>query len=107
MNAFTINNKVYNAKPFDFNTVCDLEDMGIELDKLQEKPMSAARAYFALCTGRGKDFAGAELNAHIVNGGDFKNLIQIMNAELEKSDFFQALHQREEENAQTETEKQK
>ena len=25
---FTINDKRYQAKPFDFNTVCDLEDNG-------------------------------------------------------------------------------
>ncbi len=31
MNTFTINEKEYKAKPFDFEMVCDLEDMGIEI----------------------------------------------------------------------------
>ena len=29
MKNFTINRKVYKAKEFDFNLVCDLEDEGI------------------------------------------------------------------------------
>ena len=30
---FTLNNRRYEAKEFDFNTVCDLSELGIDFDK--------------------------------------------------------------------------
>ena len=91
MKRFEINGKEYIAKAFDFNLVCDLEDMGISVSTAQDKPMSTARAYFALCTGRGKVYAGQELEAHIANGGDFNEIMEVMSEEMEKSDFFRSL----------------
>ena len=38
MRTFTVNEKSYKAKDFDFNLVCDLEDMGISLDQIKKKP---------------------------------------------------------------------
>ena len=49
MKNFTINRKVYKAKEFDFNLVCDLEDEGISLEVMQDKPMSMMIAYFGIC----------------------------------------------------------
>lgn len=34
MNTFTINEKEYKARAFDFELVCDLEDMGIEISEI-------------------------------------------------------------------------
>lgn len=91
MNTFTINGTEYKAKPFDFNLVCDLEDMGISLEEMGNKRMSMVRAYFAICAGKGSEFAGKELNSHFVNGGKFDNIVEAMNKEMEISDFFQTL----------------
>lgn len=96
MKTFTINGNEYVAKKFDFNLICDLEDMGISLSEASVKPMATARAYFAVCTGRGKEFAGAELEAHVVNGGDFNDLVVAMTEEMEQSDFFRNLSKRTE-----------
>ena len=52
---FTINGQKYRAKEFDFNTVCDLEDNGVSLQDMTKKPMSMARAYFALCLNGDKE----------------------------------------------------
>lgn len=107
MNKFTINGTEYKAKPFDFNLVCDLEDMGISLKQAGSKPMSMARAYFGLCAEKGKEFAGKEMEAHIIGGGKFDDIIAAMSAEMEKSDFFQSLNKGAEtedaENQETET----
>lgn len=92
--TFTINNVVYTAKEFDFNTVCDLEESGVSLEEMQKKPTSAVRAYFALCTGGSIDDAGRELQEHIINGGTLNELTQAMVAEMNESDFFQALSKR-------------
>ena len=91
MKTFTVNGKEYRAKAFDFNLMCDFEDMGISLADMTSKPMAVIRAYFALCTGKGREFAGKEMEQHIINGGSFEDVVSAMNAEMEKSDFFRHL----------------
>ena len=108
MRTFTINGKLYKAKPFDFNTVCDLEDNGVSLAEMTKKPMSMARAYFALCFNGSKEDAGKEIQEHIKNKGNFNDLYAVMGEEMNESDFFQALKQDEtEETPETETKKSK
>ncbi len=99
MNTFTVNGKEYKAKPFDFNLVCDLEDMGIPLEQAGNKPMSMVRAYFGLCSGKNKEFAGKEMEEHIIGGGTFDGIMSAMSEEMEKSDFFRNLNKK----AETET----
>ena len=94
--TFTVNNKVYTAKPFDFNMICDLEDMGISLQEVSNKPMSVVRAYFSMCMGKGKDVAGKEMEQHIISGGTFDDIMSAMSDEMEKSDFFRALDKKTE-----------
>ena len=97
MRTFTINGKRYNAKPFDFNTVCDLEDNGVPLQEMRNKPMSMVRAYFALCYNGSKEDAGAEIQAHVIGGGNFNDLYKVMGDEMNDSDFFQALSKAQDE----------
>lgn len=92
MKTFTVNEKEYKAKPFDFNLICDLEDMGVPMEEMKRKSMSTIRGYFGICAELGRGAAGAELQAHIINGGDFTDLLKAMSEEMEKSDFFRALN---------------
>lgn len=92
MNTFTVNGKEYKAKAFDFNLICDLEDMGISLEQAGNKPMSMVRAYFGLCAEKGIKFAGKEMEAHIIGGGTFDDIMAAMSDEMEKSDFFHNLN---------------
>lgn len=96
MRTFTVNGKEYKAKAFDFNLICDLEDMGISLQEAGNKPMSMVRAYFGLCAGKGKEYAGKEMEAHIIGGGSFEDIMNVMSDEMEKSDFFRNLNQKAE-----------
>ena len=96
MNKFTVNGKEYKAKAFDFNLVCDLEDMGVAMAEAAQKPMSMVRAYFALCANQSKDFAGKEMEQHLINGGNFEDIMNVMSDEMEKSDFFRNLNKTEE-----------
>ena len=98
MKSFEINGVKYAPKPFTYNTICDLEDMGVSLQDMQNKPMSVVRAYFAICTGKGAEFAGQQIEEHVIKGGDFNAVLEAMNEEMEKSDFFQALSNRTESN---------
>lgn len=96
MNTFIVNGVTYTAKPFDFNMVCDLEDMGISMQDAENKPMSLVRAYFALCIGKGNIYAGKEMESHIINGGDFTDVMNAMSKEMAESDFFRNLNKNEE-----------
>ena len=48
-NTFVVNGVTYVAKPFDFDMVCELEDMGVTFERIDKMPMSLIRAYFAIC----------------------------------------------------------
>lgn len=103
MRTFTINGKEYKARPFDFGLICDLEDYGIGMDTLFNRGASLIRAYFAICAGRSKEYANAELQAHIVNKGTFTELNEVMRVELEEADFFRAMQEQEVEATTTES----
>lgn len=93
----TINGKTYPAKEITFNTVCEFEDMGVKLSELEKKSTMLLRAYAAVCMGCDANAAGAELGAHIMGGGDLKDIAEALNKAIEESDFFQALAKRAEE----------
>jgi hypothetical protein len=90
-NTFTVNNKEYEAKAFDFNMVCDLEDMGVPMQDLGNKQTKAIRSYFAICGNMTAEEAGKEINEHIINGGDMGSIATAFGKELDKSDFFRTL----------------
>lgn len=91
MNTFVINGKEYKARAFDFNLLCELEDMGIALQEAAGKPMSMVRAYFAACGEMSREAAGKELEAHIAKGESLEAVMKVMSVEMERSDFFHSL----------------
>lgn len=91
MKTFEVNGKQYKGKEFDFNLVCDLEDMGVSIDDMQKKNLSLIRGYFGLCAGLDAERAGSELQAHLISGKRFESLTDVMSDAMEKSDFFRAL----------------
>lgn len=95
MNTFNVNGKEYVAKAFDFNLICDLEDMGIPLEEMSNKPMSMVRAYLSKCGGFSLNVAGEEIGRHIVNGGQFDEILDAMQKEMNDSDFFRSLNKTE------------
>lgn len=99
MNTFKINGIEYKAKPFDFNLVCDLEDMGISLNNMAERNTSLIRAYFGICSGLSKEKAGKEIEQQFIKYGELNEISEALNKEMEVSDFFRSLIER----AKTET----
>ena len=91
MNKFEINGKEYTAKAFGFNLMCDLEDMGVPMQRAGEKNFKFMRSYFSLCSGLSEEEAGQEMEMHIINGGTFEKLSDALSDEMDKSDFFRAL----------------
>ena len=96
MKKIIVNGKEYVAKEFTFNLICDLEEMGYDMDSIGNKPMSVIRAYFALCAGVTMDVAGKEIEKHLIGGGDMGVISEAMQEQMENSDFFRNLTQTEE-----------
>ena len=88
---FCLNDKKYEAKEFDFNFICDLEEAGISLTDAQKMPFAMIRAYVAQCMGTDKATAAKEMQAHMVAGGNFNEIINVMAEKMQDSDFFRAL----------------
>lgn len=99
MKTFKVNGITYVAKEFGFGMVCDLEEMGVTLEKVQKMPMSAVRAYFAICANLDKDTAAKQIEDHVKNGGDLSTIATSMGEMLEESDFFRALNKNVDEEA--------
>ena len=90
-NTFVLNGVTYVAKPFDFDMVCELEDMGVTFERIDKMPMSLIRAYFAICANTDKEQAAALIQNHMVKGGKLDDVTAVMSKEMENSDFFRAL----------------
>ena len=85
---FELNGKKVTAKEFDYNLMCDMEEMGFDIDDFGTKPMSALRGYVALCKGCSLEKAGDELTDFVANGGDMEDLTKVMLDKLENARFF-------------------
>ena len=105
-NTFVVNGVTYVAKPFDFDMVCELEEMGVSFERITNMPMSLIRAYFAICAEADKEQASALLQNHMIHGGKLDDVTNAMSKEMEESDFFRALQQTEEK-ASTESKRKK
>ena len=90
--VFTVNGKTYTAKEFDFNFLCDLENMGLSLDDIDKKPMSMVRAYLAFSANISNDAAGKEIEGHLEKGGKFNDVVETMAAQMQDSGFFRSLN---------------
>ena len=95
-NMFTVNKVSYIAKPFDFDMICELEDMGVTFERIDKMPMSLIRAYFAVCAGVSKEQAALFIQQHLVGGGKLEDITEPMAKEMNDSDFFRALAEKEE-----------
>lgn len=73
-----------------FNTICQLEDMGVSLGE-DRKTMSMLRGFVAIGLGISPDEAGTEIEKFVEDGGDITELVKVMSDAMENSGFFQSL----------------
>ena len=85
---FKLNGKEVTAREFDYNLMCDMEDIGFNIDDIAEKPLSALRGYVALCKNCKLETAGKEISEHMANGGAVDEILDVMTEKLNNSDFF-------------------
>lgn len=99
--TITINNRVYKAKEFDFNFLCELGENGIGIEDIDKKILPTIRLYVAYCMGTDVEAAGTEINLHIVNGGQLEDIMNVFTEKAEDSDFFRALNKSSEKKTAT------
>ena len=73
-----------------FNTICQLEDIGVSLGE-DRKTMSMLRGFVAIGLGISPDEAGEEIEKFIEDGGDITELVKAMSDAMENSGLFQSL----------------
>lgn len=91
---FTVNGTEYEGAKYDYNTHCDLSEMGVNALEIRKKPESVARAYFAISSGLSTQEAGEEIEKHIIGGGDLSGIIIALLQEMDQSDFFRSITKR-------------
>ena len=100
-NRFVVDKVSYTAKPFDFEMVCELEDMGVTFERIEKMPMSLIRAYFAICAGVSKEEASDIIQRHLMSGGKMDDISEPMAKEMNDSDFFRAISENKEQETST------
>lgn len=86
-----INGRVIAARELDFNFLCELGENDIDITDMGNKVIPAVRVYVAYCMGVGVDIAGAEINSHVINGGNLNEIIDVFSKKASESDFFRSL----------------
>ena len=95
-----INEKNYTMPELNFNTMCQLEDMGISMTEMDKRVLTTVRGFLALAMDGDYEKAGKELQRHLENGGSMDHVVQEINQAMEESGFFQALNGRKPKPAQ-------
>lgn len=96
-----INGRTYTARELDFNFLCELGENDIDITDMGKKVIPAVRVYVAYCMGVGTDVAGAEINQHVIKGGNLNDIIEVFTEKASESDFFQALGENSENSEKT------
>ncbi len=87
-----INGKTYKTPELNFNSMCDLEDMGIQIKDMGKKPLTTIRGFLALALNGDSELAGQEIAEHLTKGGKLDDLSEELNKAVSESDFFRALN---------------
>lgn len=86
--TITINSKEYKIPEFNFGTLCELEDLGVNFNDIQNKSFNLIRSLVAYVTDKSLKNAGNEIEEHIANGGGFEDFLPLVEA-VTNSSFFQ------------------
>lgn len=90
---FKLNGKEIIAKPFSVNVMCDFEESGISIDKMQTMHISFIRAYLSVCLGCSVEQAGDELENHLLADGTLDDIMEVVGEMMKQSGFFRQASQ--------------
>lgn len=90
-NKITLNGKEYKIKDVDFDGMCELEELGLSLTTVKNKPLTAFRALVSYYCDLPLDEAAKEIEEHLKNGGDFTKIYSDLVERLSESGFFRLI----------------
>lgn len=85
-----VNGRSYLIPELTFNSMCQLEEMGVSLLDRNNNPLSTIRGFVALAVGD-METAGIELQEHILKGENVEYIMDKLDEALKNSRFFQAM----------------
>lgn len=88
-----INEKNYTLPELNFNAMCRLEEMGINLADMDKKVLTTVRGFLALAMDGDFVTAGKELEIHLAKGGNLDQMVREISKAVENSGFFRGLSQ--------------
>jgi sporulation-control protein spo0M len=83
-----INGEEYTAPELNFTTMRKMENFGVTLNTIDDKPLNFLGAYVAIAIGSDLKAADEKIDAHINAGGTIDELSKDMKEAIEKSGFF-------------------
>lgn len=95
-NIIEINGNKYDMPEIDFNAVCDLADIGVDIldmKKASKKPFATARAIVAWVIDTDTETAGMEIQKDLLSGGSLEKIFSAFMKEVENSSFFKQLQE--------------
>lgn len=95
-----INGRKFKAAEITFGTVRKLINLGVDFKNINKNMLTVVSAYVQVSTGLSEAAVDELIQKHVLNGGDLYGILDVLIAEMDDSDFFQALAKTE----QTETE---
>lgn len=86
-----INGKSYCIPELSFNSICELEAMGVSITSMDKHIMMTVRGFVALAMGGDIAKAGDEIQQHLMNGGSLDEIMPEITKAVNESGFFQAM----------------
>jgi hypothetical protein len=90
MKNIIINNITVSLKNIDFGAICELEDLGLDVQSIGKKTFSSIRCAVAYHMDISIDEASKVIEEHITKGGKLADFVPFLEA-ITSSDFFKAI----------------
>jgi hypothetical protein len=88
---FILNGKNVVIPEFTFNTVVQLEEMGISLAEFGKSTLRFVRAVIAVALDVSEKEAGIAIDKYVIDGGDLTELFEVVSQSVVDSGFIKAL----------------
>lgn len=85
-----INGREYEAPKMNFATLCKLEESGVAIDDIGNRPLTLLCAFVALAMGSAISNAQDELDAHMAAGGSLDEISSALDQAVRESGFFRS-----------------
>lgn len=86
-----INGRKFKAAEITFGTVKRLSQLGVDFNHLSKDMFTLVSAYVQVSSRLSEVAVDELIQQHVLKGGTFESILDVFQAEMDDSDFFQAL----------------